>query len=155
MHTAIYTKPLIAHGSIGPSCGVAVVTEARVEVWTHSQNVFALRAQIARVLNVSSEIVRVRHMLAAGCYGHNGADDAAMGCGAACQPSAGPPCQGPMDPQGRADFRAARLANADRNCRPTVGFTDFCLAAVHTIRHAHPAAGLERRRQFACAGRAR
>ncbi|OPY97016.1 hypothetical protein A5906_39795 [Bradyrhizobium sacchari] len=76
--TATYTKPLIAHGSIGPSCGVAVVTEGHVEVWTHSQNVFALRAQIAEVLDVPPEIVRVRHMLAAGCYGHNGADDAAM-----------------------------------------------------------------------------
>ena len=76
--TATYTKPLIAHGSIGPSCGVAVVTDGHVEVWTHSQNVFALREQIARVLNVPAETVRVRHKLAAGCYGHNGADDAAM-----------------------------------------------------------------------------
>jgi len=76
--TATYTKPLIAHGSIGPSCGVAIVTDTHVEVWTHSQNVFALREQIARVLNVSAETVRVRHKLAAGCYGHNGSDDAAM-----------------------------------------------------------------------------
>lgn len=76
--TATYTKPLIAHGSIGPSCGVATVTGGHVEVWSHSQNVFALRAQIARVLDLPLDHVRVRHRLAAGCYGHNGADDATM-----------------------------------------------------------------------------
>jgi CO/xanthine dehydrogenase Mo-binding subunit len=76
--TATYTKPLIAHGSIGPSCGVATVSDDQVEVWTHSQNVFALQEQLSRVLEVPLEHVRVRHKLAAGCYGHNGADDAAM-----------------------------------------------------------------------------
>ena len=75
---ATYTKPLIGHGSIGPSCGLAIVHDDRAEVWTHSQNVFALRDQVARVLSLPSDHVRVRHVPGAGCYGHNGADDAAM-----------------------------------------------------------------------------
>jgi nicotinate dehydrogenase subunit B len=80
--TATYTKPLIGHGSIGPSCAIACVAQhngqSTVDVLTHSQNVFALRDQIARVLQIPADSVRVRHRLGAGCYGHNGADDAAM-----------------------------------------------------------------------------
>jgi nicotinate dehydrogenase subunit B len=76
--SAVYSKPLIGHGSIGPSCGVATVSDAAVEIWSHSQNVFALRDQIARVLERPAKDVIVRHRLGAGCYGHNGADDAAM-----------------------------------------------------------------------------
>jgi nicotinate dehydrogenase subunit B len=75
---ATYSKPLVGHGSIGPSCGIALVTPEGAEIWTHSQTVFALRDQIGRVLEKSAQAVRVRHHKAAGCYGHNGADDAAM-----------------------------------------------------------------------------
>jgi CO/xanthine dehydrogenase Mo-binding subunit len=76
--SAVYGKPLIGHGSIGPSCGLATVSCSGVEVWSHSQNVFALRDQIARVHGRPAQDVIVRHRLGAGCYGHNGADDAAM-----------------------------------------------------------------------------
>ena len=75
---ATYTKPLIGHGSIGPSCGIAVVDPDAISVWSHSQSVFALRDQIARVTGIAADRVRVRHAQGAGCYGHNGADDAAM-----------------------------------------------------------------------------
>ncbi|MGX1791182.1 molybdopterin cofactor-binding domain-containing protein [Bosea sp. NPDC055332] len=75
---ATFTKPLIGHGSIGPSCGLAIVHDDRAELWSHSQTVFALRDQAARVLGRDVEQVRVRHVPGAGCYGHNGADDAAM-----------------------------------------------------------------------------
>ena len=50
--SAVYSKPLIGHGSIGPSCGIATVSDSGVEIWSHSQNVFALRDQVARVLTV-------------------------------------------------------------------------------------------------------
>jgi len=76
--SAVYSKPLIGHGSIGPSCGIATVSDSAVEIWSHSQNVFALRDEIARVLGRPRQDVIVRHRLGAGCYGHNGADDAAM-----------------------------------------------------------------------------
>jgi CO/xanthine dehydrogenase Mo-binding subunit len=76
--SAIYSKPMIGHGSIGPSCGIATVSDSGAEIWSHSQNVFALRDQIAHVLGRPAQDVIVRHRLGAGCYGHNGADDAAM-----------------------------------------------------------------------------
>jgi nicotinate dehydrogenase subunit B len=89
--SAVYSKPLIGHGSIGPSCGIAIVSDSAVEVWSHSQNVFALRDQIARVLGRAAQDVVVRHRLGAGCYGHNGADDAAMDAALLARAVAGRP----------------------------------------------------------------
>lgn len=77
-HTARYTRPYIAHGSIGPSCAVAVSEPSGVTVWSHTQGVYPLRGEIATVLGLPDDQVRVIHMEGAGCYGHNGADDAAL-----------------------------------------------------------------------------
>lgn len=75
---AEYTKPYIAHASIGPSCAVARHDGGRYTVWTHSQGVFPLRRDLAQVLGVAQEQIVAIHMDGAGCYGHNGADDAAL-----------------------------------------------------------------------------
>lgn len=75
---AVYSKPYIAHGSIAPSCGLARYAEGELTVWTHAQGVFPLRGAIARALGLGPEKVRVIHRQGAGCYGHNGADDAAF-----------------------------------------------------------------------------
>ncbi|MGZ8156133.1 MAG: molybdopterin cofactor-binding domain-containing protein [Burkholderiales bacterium] len=75
---ARYTKPYLAHAALGPSCALARVEGERIEMWTHSQGVYPLRADIARVLEVAPERIEVHHMEGAGCYGHNGADDAAL-----------------------------------------------------------------------------
>ena len=75
--SALYSRPFIAHASIGPSCAVAVQDE-RLTVWSHSQGVYLLRKEIARALNMIEPNVRVIHSPGAGCYGHNGADDCAM-----------------------------------------------------------------------------
>ncbi|HUF80915.1 MAG TPA: molybdopterin cofactor-binding domain-containing protein [Burkholderiales bacterium] len=75
---AEYTRPYIAHASIGPSCAVARLEGDRYTVWTHSQGIYPLRRDLAQVLGVEQERVAVRHMDGAGCYGHNGADDAAL-----------------------------------------------------------------------------
>src|SRR5262249_5740280 len=74
---ATYTKPYTLHGSIGPSCAVAVMEENRLTVWSHTQGVFPDRAAIAGMLRMPKEQVRVVHAEGSGCYGHNGADDAA------------------------------------------------------------------------------
>ena len=37
--TESYHRPFLAHGSIGPSCAVALATDERLEIWTHSQSV--------------------------------------------------------------------------------------------------------------------
>ncbi len=73
-----YTRPYIAHGSIAPSCAMAQWTDDRVRVWTHSQGVYLLRADLALVLRLPVENITVEHMEGAGCYGHNGADDVAL-----------------------------------------------------------------------------
>ena len=74
-----YSRPYIAHASIGPSCALASPTDdGGVQVWSHSQGVFNLRDQVAQALKLSKQQVQVIHEPGAGCYGHNGADDVAF-----------------------------------------------------------------------------
>ncbi|MBR1174295.1 xanthine dehydrogenase family protein molybdopterin-binding subunit [Bradyrhizobium sp. KB893862 SZCCT0404] len=73
-----YTRPYIAHASIAPSCAMAQWDGDRVRVWTHSQGVYLLRADLAIVLKLPAEHIVVEHMEGAGCYGHNAADDVAL-----------------------------------------------------------------------------
>src|SRR5262249_24879568 len=76
-HSARYHRPYLAHGSIGPSAAAALTqADGRLEVWSHSQGVHALRRELAAALGLSTDQVVVRHVDGAGCYGHNGADDA-------------------------------------------------------------------------------
>jgi CO/xanthine dehydrogenase Mo-binding subunit len=75
---AEYTRPYIAHAAIGPSCAVAKFADGACTIWTHSQGVYPLRAHLARALGMDRERVVVIHADGAGCYGHNGADDAAL-----------------------------------------------------------------------------
>jgi len=73
-----YTRPYIAHASIAPSCAMAQWNGDRVHVWSHSQGVYFLRADLALVLKLPIENITVEHMEGAGCYGHNAADDVAL-----------------------------------------------------------------------------
>ncbi|HKU71473.1 MAG TPA: molybdopterin cofactor-binding domain-containing protein [Burkholderiales bacterium] len=75
---AEYTRPYIAHASIGPSCAVAKVDGDRYLAWTHSQGIYPLRQSLAEVFGVDKEKVVLTHMDGAGCYGHNGADDVVL-----------------------------------------------------------------------------
>lgn len=75
---ADYARAMIAHASIGPSCALALEEAGSLTVWTHSQGIFALRDQIAACLGRGRSSVRVIHAHGAGCYGHNGADDAGL-----------------------------------------------------------------------------
>jgi CO/xanthine dehydrogenase Mo-binding subunit len=77
MHRATYRRPFQMHASIGPSCAVARLADGMYTVWTHSQGVYPLRAALAELLDVPLTAVRCIHAEGAGCYGHNGADDAA------------------------------------------------------------------------------
>ena len=74
---ASYTRAYQAHGSIGPSCAVAQFNDGAMTVWSHTQGVFPDRAAIAEMLRMPPASVRVTHVEGSGCYGHNGADDAA------------------------------------------------------------------------------
>jgi len=74
---ASYRRPYQIHGAIGPSCAVGWLKADLLTVWTHSQGVYPLRKAIAEMLHMPQERVRCIHLEGSGCYGHNGADDAA------------------------------------------------------------------------------
>jgi nicotinate dehydrogenase subunit B len=74
---ATYTRPYQAHGSIGPSCAVAQLLDDTMTVWTHTQGVYPDHRGIAEMLRLPPARLRVIHVEGSGCYGHNGADDAA------------------------------------------------------------------------------
>jgi nicotinate dehydrogenase subunit B len=74
---ATYTRPYQIHGSIGPSCAVAREDGGNLTIWSHTQGVFPDRRAIAEMLGRPIEQVRCIHVEGSGCYGHNGADDAA------------------------------------------------------------------------------
>lgn len=76
-YRATFSRPFQLHGSIGPSCAVALFENGAITVWTHTQGVFPDRDAIAEMLGMPEGQVRCIHMEGAGCYGHNGADDAA------------------------------------------------------------------------------
>jgi len=75
---ATYTRPYLAHASIGPSCAVAEFKDGKLTVWTHSQGVFPLKRDLAKALKLDVDAVRCVHAEGSGCYGHNGADDVAL-----------------------------------------------------------------------------
>ncbi|MBM3529528.1 MAG: xanthine dehydrogenase family protein molybdopterin-binding subunit [Alphaproteobacteria bacterium] len=75
---ATYNKPYMSHASIGPSCAVAQFADGRYTVWSHGQGMFPLRVDLAKALKVPPPQIRCIHFEGSGCYGHNGADDAAL-----------------------------------------------------------------------------
>ncbi len=75
---ATFSRPFQMHASIGPSAAMAQWSGDDLRVWSHSQGVHVLRESLAQVLGVDARSVRVSHVVGPGCYGHNGADDAAL-----------------------------------------------------------------------------
>lgn len=74
---ATYCQPYHAHASIGPACAVADARDGQYTVWCSTQGPYPLRGALAEMLGVPPERVQVIHTEGAGCYGQNGADDAA------------------------------------------------------------------------------
>jgi CO/xanthine dehydrogenase Mo-binding subunit len=72
-----YSRPFQAHASMSPSMAIAHSSVDELTVWSHTQGVFLMRGAIARLVGLDEERVRLINAEAAGCYGHNGADDAA------------------------------------------------------------------------------
>jgi CO/xanthine dehydrogenase Mo-binding subunit len=73
---ATYRYPSQAHASMGPSCSVADVQGDSVVVYSPTQGVGGLQGAVAQLLGFDEENVRIIYREGAGCYGHNGADDA-------------------------------------------------------------------------------
>jgi nicotinate dehydrogenase subunit B len=76
--TAAYSRPFLAHASIAPSCALANWNGDQLSILTHSQGVGPLRTAIAGVVGLRADQVDIVHRQGAGCYGQNGADDAAL-----------------------------------------------------------------------------
>jgi CO/xanthine dehydrogenase Mo-binding subunit len=77
MH-ARFERPYQMHASMAPSAAMAHLDGDLLTLWSHSQGPYQLRASVAEALERDRETVRVIHTPGAGCYGHNGADDAAF-----------------------------------------------------------------------------
>lgn len=75
--SSVYRRPYQAHASMSPSAAIAEYDGEQLTVWSHAQGMYPLRAGLAHVLNLDIGNVRCLHREASGCYGHNGADDAA------------------------------------------------------------------------------
>ena len=98
----------LAHASVAPSCAVAGATGA--SLWTHSQGVYNLRADLGLVLGLDAERIVVEHREGAGCYGHNGADDVALDAALLARAAGGRPVRvqwSREDELTRAPFGAA------------------------------------------------
>ena len=76
--SASYRKPYHMHATLGPSSAVAYLQEDKLTIWGYSQGVFPPRDSIANVLKMPPENIHMIHIEGSGCYGHNGADDAAL-----------------------------------------------------------------------------
>jgi CO/xanthine dehydrogenase Mo-binding subunit len=77
-HAALYSRPYLAHAALAPSCAIAWFENGHLTVWSHTQGVYPLRQMLVEMLGLSAAAISVRHAQGAGCYGHNGADDAAV-----------------------------------------------------------------------------
>jgi len=75
---ARFRRPYQMHASMGPSAALAHLEGDLLTVWTHSQGIYPLRETMAEALGRDLDSVRLIHAAGAGCYGHNGADDAAF-----------------------------------------------------------------------------
>ena len=73
-----YTRPFIAHASMAPSCAIAQWSDGGVRIWTHTQGIYNLRADLELIFGLPPERIVVEHAEGAGCYGQNGADDVAL-----------------------------------------------------------------------------
>ncbi|HSI59829.1 MAG TPA: molybdopterin cofactor-binding domain-containing protein [Ideonella sp.] len=74
---ATYEFPVQTHASIGPSCAVATLDKGALVVWTASQGPHSLRDELAGIVKMPVEAIRVIYLDGAGCYGRNGHEDAA------------------------------------------------------------------------------
>ena len=136
-----YSRPYIAHASIAPSCAMAQWTaEDRVHVWSHSQGIYFLRADLALVLKVPLESITVEHMEGAGCYGHNAADDVALDAVLLAKAARGRPVRvqwSRADEMSHAPFGAAMAIEIEADLDATneiVGWRHSIWSNGHTAR---------------------
>ncbi|MBX3501719.1 MAG: xanthine dehydrogenase family protein molybdopterin-binding subunit [Alphaproteobacteria bacterium] len=72
------SRPYVAHASMAPSCALVRFHDGHLTVRSHGQGMHPLRKNLAAALKLPIEAITAQHLHGAGCYGHNGADDAAL-----------------------------------------------------------------------------
>ena len=82
-------------------------------MWTHSQGVYPLRGDLAKVFRIEPQQMRCIHAEGAGCYGHNGADDVALDAALLARATSGRPVQRAVDARRRVHVGAVRLGDGD------------------------------------------
>ena len=75
---ASFSRPYVAHASLAPSLALAEFRDGHLTVRSHGQGMHPLRKNLAVALGLPLAAITARHLHGAGCYGHNGADDAAL-----------------------------------------------------------------------------
>jgi len=86
-----YTRPFIAHASMAPSCAIAQWADGGVRIWTHTQGIYNLRADLELIFALPPDKIVVEHAEGSGCYGQNGADDVALEAALLARAAAGRP----------------------------------------------------------------
>ncbi len=121
--TQICRGPYQAHVPFGPNCALADVKPDSAVIMCSTQDVYATRASMARVLGIAAEKVRVQYHEGAGTYGHSCYDDVAQAAAILSQ-SAGRPVRVQFmrwDEHGWDNYGPAHLgevrAAADRDGR--------------------------------------
>ncbi len=73
---ARYDFAVQTHASLGPSCAVADYQDGRLTVWSASQATHSLLDELAPIVGVPKDRIRIVYLDGAGCYGRNGHEDA-------------------------------------------------------------------------------
>ena len=73
---ARYDFAVQTHASMGPSCAVADFRDGQLTVWSASQATHSLVTEIAPIVGVTPEKIRIVYLEGSGCYGRNGHEDA-------------------------------------------------------------------------------
>jgi CO/xanthine dehydrogenase Mo-binding subunit len=72
---ATYEFAIHSHASMGPACAVADFRNGACTIWSPSQATHSLQSEVASVLGVGKEKVRLMYVDGSGCYGRNGHED--------------------------------------------------------------------------------
>jgi len=72
---ATYEFAIHSHASMGPACAVADFRDGRCTIWSPSQATHSLQSEVASVLGVAKDKVRLMYVDGSGCYGRNGHED--------------------------------------------------------------------------------
>ncbi|MFM1990774.1 MAG: hypothetical protein RJA99_3731 [Pseudomonadota bacterium] len=73
---ARYDFSVQTHASLGPSCAVADFRDGRLTCWSASQATHSMVDELAPIVGLPKDRIRVVYLEGSGCYGRNGHEDA-------------------------------------------------------------------------------